>query len=301
MKKIHLFIAFGFLVLLSCSGAKKEIRTVKSSNYELSIAPKQKAVLVLFPGFPGFSTDRKTLEKEALFLQNVENEGVTILFFNVKQKLWLNDVEKIKYADELNFILDSNKIEAKNVCIGGFSSGGNVAVLLSNHLLKTKNNIQPKGVFVIDAPLDIEKLYYNSKNNVAQKVHQDAYNEGLFLVDLLERELGEPSKSLENYQKVSPFTASSNTNENIDFLKNIKVRLYTEPDLEWQKTNRNRTFEDLNAAILEKMYRSFMAAGAKQTKFIQTKNKGFRADGTRHPHSWSIVDRESLLSWMSVN
>ena len=298
MKKIHLFIAFAFLILLSCRSAKKEIKTVKSSNYELSIAPKQKAVLILFPGFPGFSADRKTLEKEAIFLQNIENEGISVLFFNVKQKLWLNDIEKIKYADELNFILDSNKIVAKNVFIGGFSSGGNVAVLLSNHLLKTKNKIEPKGVFVVDSPLDIEKLYYSSKNNVAKKAHQDAYNEGLFLVDLLERELGEPSKSLENYQKASSFTASSNTTENIDFLKNIKVRLYTEPDLEWQKTNRNRTFEDLNAAILEKMYRSFMTAGAKQTEFIQTKNKGFRADGTRHPHSWSIVDRESLIAWI---
>ena len=301
MKKIHFFVAFGFLVLLSCTTVKKEIRTVKNRNYELSIAPKQKAVLILFPGFPGFSADRKTLEKEATFLQNIENEGVSVLFFNVKQKLWLSDVEKIKYAEDLNDILDSNKIETKNVFIGGFSSGGNVAVLLSNHLLKTKNKIEPKGVFVVDSPLDIEKLYYNSKNNVTKKAHQDAYNEGLFLVDLLERELGESSKSLEIYQKISPFTASSNTTENINFLKNIKVRLYTEPDLEWQKTNRNRTFEDLNAAILEKMYRSFIAAGAKQTEFIQTENKGFRADGTRHPHSWSIVDRENLISWILGN
>ena len=301
MKKIHFFIAFGFLVLLSCTTVKKEIRTVKSSNYELSIAPKQKAVLILFPGFPGFSADRKTLEKEATFLQNIENGGVTILFFNVKQKLWLSDVEKIKYAEDLNFILDSNKIVAKNVFIGGFSSGGNIAILLSNHLLKTKNKIEPKGVFVVDSPLDIEKLYYNSKNNVTKKAHQDAYNEGLFLVDLLERELGEPSKSLEIYQKLSPFTASSSTTENIDFLKNIKVRLYTEPDLEWQKTNRNRTFEDLNAAILEKMYHSLLAVGAKQTEFIQTENKGFRADGTTHPHSWSIVDRKNLISWILGN
>jgi len=25
--------------------------------------------------------------------------------------------------------------------------------------------------------------------------------------------------------------------------------------------------------------------------------KGYRADGTRHPHSWSIVDEKKMIDW----
>lgn len=298
MKKINLFLSFILLFLIACTSVKKEIRVVKGANYELRIAPKSKAVLVLFPGF---SENSENVKKEAPFLQNIENEGITILFLDINKKLWLSDDEKIDFSQRLNSIFKSNKIDCKNVYVGGFSSGGNVAFLLVNYLLETKNELQIKGVFAIDSPLDIEKLYKVAKGNIAKKASEDSYNEGLFLVDMLEKTLGEPSKSFENYKKVSPYLASVNYSQNIDFLKNIKIRLYTEPDLEWQKKNRNRDYEDLNAAVLEKLYHSFLDAGAKKTEFIQTKNKGFRADGIRHPHSWSIVEKAELLKWILAN
>ena len=298
MKKINLFLAFILLFLMSCKSIKKGNRVVKGGDYELRIATEQKAILVLFPGF---SENSETIKKEAPFLQNIENEGVTVLLLDKNKKLWLSNDEKIDFSKSLNSIFQSNKIDYKNIYVGGFSSGGNVAFLLTNYLLETKNELQPKGVFAIDSPLDIEKLYKVAKDNIAKKASEDAYNEGLFLVDMLEKTLGEPTKSFENYKKVSPYLASINYSQNIDFLKNIKTRLYTEPDLEWQKINRNRDYEDLNAAVLEKLYYSFSDSGVKKIEFIQTKNKGFRADGTRHPHSWSIVDKAELLKWILAN
>lgn len=33
-------------------------------------------------------------------------------------------------------------------------------------------------------------------------------------------------------------------------------------------------------------------------EYIPTENKGYRSNGERHPHSWSIVDGTDLVNWM---
>ncbi len=35
-----------------------------------------------------------------------------------------------------------------------------------------------------------------------------------------------------------------------------------------------------------------------QVEYIPTENKGYIANGERHPYSWSIVDKEELVDWM---
>ena len=32
---------------------------------------------------------------------------------------------------------------------------------------------------------------------------------------------------------------------------------------------------------------------------MTTIGKGFREDGSRHPHSWSIVDEKELIEWFT--
>jgi hypothetical protein len=36
----------------------------------------------------------------------------------------------------------------------------------------------------------------------------------------------------------------------------------------------------------------------KKIELIKTENKGYRNDGNRHPHSWSIVEVDDLLRWI---
>ncbi|WP_301338810.1 hypothetical protein [Tenacibaculum mesophilum] len=31
---------------------------------------------------------------------------------------------------------------------------------------------------------------------------------------------------------------------------------------------------------------------------LPTTNKGYRANGERHPHSWAIVDKNDLINWI---
>jgi hypothetical protein len=38
--------------------------------------------------------------------------------------------------------------------------------------------------------------------------------------------------------------------------------------------------------------------GNDNAEFINRLGKGFRLDGTRHPHSWSLVDADDCVRWM---
>ena len=294
MKKILSLIIIYFF-LINCKTKIENNLVAKGENYELKIANNQKAVLVLFPCFP---CNIENTKNEAVFLKDIENEGISILLLNFNKKLFLSESDKIDYSNFLNNLFDKYKISKKNIFIGGFSSGGNISILLSNHLLKTKNNIQPKGIFVVDSPLDLERLYINAKSDITKNFNKEAVEEGNFIIELLESEIGNPTENFENYIEKSPYLISSNSINNIENLKNIKTRFYCEPDLEWQLKYKNRKYEELNAFQIEKTYHSLINLNSKNSEFIKTKNRGVRANGEKHPHSWNIVERESLIKWV---
>lgn len=296
MKQIVWFVLIILFVAANCkSNSNTTDRVIKGENYELNIADEQKAVLILFPCFP---CDIENTKTEAEFLKNIEKEGITTLLLNINKKLYLTEAEKIEYAQLLKSIFDINKIVKENVFIGGFSSGGNISVVLSNFLIKTRHAIQPKGIFVVDSPLDLEALYNNAKNDLNKNANAVAVEEGRFLMDLFENGIGNPNKNIEKYKTISPYLISCNSMYNIEYLKDIKIRFYCEPALEWQMENKNRKYEELNAYQLEKTYLALVQCGSRKAELIKTKNRGIRANGEKNPHSWSIVEKENLVGWI---
>lgn len=295
MKK-SVFIIFTLILSGACTPKKAPVQVITGKDYELKIASPQKAVLVLFPCYP---CDIANTKAEAKFLKNIEKQGITTLLLNYNLRLFLSDAEKTEYAKTLNSILNEHNIATNNLYIGGFSGGGNVTMLLSSYLIKSKNAIQPKGIMVVDSPIDLEALYYDSQKDVVKNADPEAVAEGHYLIELLENAFGKPTDHLENYKNASPYLASCKITDNIAYLKDIKTRFYSEPALEWQKQQRNRTYEDLNAYKLEQASKTLKELGSTQTEFIATENRGYRANGDRHPHSWSIVEQGSLVKWMT--
>ncbi|AKK73884.1 hypothetical protein OK18_15840 [Chryseobacterium gallinarum] len=292
-KNILLFVLS--LFLLSCTSGKVVKNTENNNHYEVTRSDNQKAVLVLFPCFP---CDIEHTKAEAGFLKSIEKEGVTTILLDYNQKLFLKESEKKEYAAVLNSIFDQHHIDKANVFIGGFSSGGNVALLLSSFLIKNENAIQPKGLLVVDSPVDLEQLYHNAEKDVAANVDPDAVEEGKFLIGLFDQELGKPDENPATYKTASPYLMTSNSVENIQYLKNIKTRFYCEPDLDWQQQNKGRKFEDLNAFVLKKANEALVNLGNHTAEYIETKNRGIRANGKKHPHSWNIVEQKGLVKWM---
>jgi hypothetical protein len=304
MNRIYLGIYFVFAV--ACApvpgdsvainkSEKLESKVISADGYELLIPAEHEVFLILFPGFPSDATDtKKEFEIEQLALQH----KVAVLFMNFNRHLWLSEDEKIDLERGILDVLVREGIKSEKTFIGGFSSGGNIALLLSNYLKETNSPIQPKGVFVVDSPIDLLGLYENAQKNIDQQLSANAREEARWLVGLFESEFGIGDTSLKHYEATSPFLSKTQNLENLSHLGDLKIRFYSEPDTAWWRINRNTAYGDMNASYIEECSRQFNSRYEPDPiEYIQTENMGYR-NGERHPHSWSIVDKEELIEWM---
>jgi len=209
---------------------------IDTETYEL-IKPlgEQKGVLILFPGFPETPA---SVKQEFKIVQPALKKGIALVLMKFNQRLWLDTEEKFRLASTFNQLMINHQLDSTNIFIGGFSSGGNISLLLANHLAKTKNIIQPKGVFIIDSPVDLLGLYEISKRNIQRNFSSISMQESKNTVNRFNASLGKPKESIDNYEAYAPYTHKTNNINNLAHLQDVKIRLYTEPDIQWWQENR---------------------------------------------------------------
>ncbi len=122
--------------------------------------------------------------------------------------------------------------------------------------------------------------------------------ESNWLLETLGSNFGNPKDGIKKYEDKAVFTYSTDNTSNLKKLKNTKIRLYTEPDTLWWKNNRMADYKQMNAFYIEKLSKSLIGKGYENVEYIPTINKGYRANGDRHPHSWTIVDKNDLINWI---
>ncbi len=267
---------------------------VISKNYELYKAKDAKATLVLFPG--GADSAKETKVNFEIITAAAANQ-VSVLLMNFNRHLWIDEPTTQQLSTELESIFSVNNLNSKNVFIGGMSIGGNVTLTLSDYLVKNKSNITPKGVFIVDSPIDLYALYKSSKKDITNPdFNEDRLAEPKWIINSFEEEFSKDSL-LTNIQKVAPFTQKSNYTS-VPRLKNCKLRFYTEPDSLWWKENRQTDFENTNAYSIQQIAKNLNSEHWDKFELIETENKGFRTNGERHPHSWTIVDVLELIKWI---
>ena len=294
MKKIF-FVLIVVTILFSCKSSISEVNHIIDKEFEIYKVSNSKATLVFFPCFP---CDIENTKNEFPIIEEANKKGVSVILMNYNFKLYLKDSELQNLSKHFNSIFENNKLSTDNVYIGGFSGGGNVTLLLSNYLIKEENSIQPKGVFIVDSPIDLLGLYKVAEKNIISNFSSESVQEANWIIDKFNSEFGNPKDSISLYKKLSPYTLETNTISNLENLKNLKIRLYTEPDFDWWLQNRKNQKDEINSYFIEQLYNDLKIKGFKKIELINTKNKGYRANGARHPHSWSIVDKENLLNWV---
>lgn len=307
MKGIAIILIFTNIGLVSCKWnkpekeeaipEKSEYIEVIQQNYELYKPNKEsKAVLVLFGGFGQYPEEIKS---EFDILEIARDNDLAVVLTNYKSQLWLEENEKPQLASSLQSIFEDNQLPTDNIFLGGFSSGGIVSLLISDFILGTKQfDIDPKGVFIVDSPVDLSAMYNYFEKRVEQEFSEPAIRESIYFLEFLETNIGNPNDAIQAYEDKSVFTSSTNNTSNLNNLKDIKIRFYTEPDTIWWKENRRVEYEELNAFYIKKLYEALNKQGFNKLEYFETRNIGFQANGERHPHSWSIVDKGDLIKWI---
>ncbi|MFT4537004.1 MAG: hypothetical protein ACI9P5_004382 [Saprospiraceae bacterium] len=302
----RLFIMVVLFVLVACSNNKgvkqkeqsapPESTKIVSDDYELIIPNKQDGLLILFPCFPCNAENTRT---EFNIINIAIDNNITVLLLNFNQHLWLSKAEKKDLEKIIFNAVSQNSINTDNTYIGGFSGGGNVSLLLADYLKSTESAIQPKGLFIVDSPIDLLALYKNAQKTIEKNVSEIAVQEANWIVETFDSEFGVGDTAFINYNNKSPYLSETNSTNNLSNLKNLKIRLYSEPDTLWWKVNRQAEYENMNAYYIEQLSNDLSKLyGEDNVAYIKTKNRGYRANGDRHPHSWAIIDEKDLVNWI---
>lgn len=274
-------LIFVCVLFSACSDSKKSnvnatqettYTHVTTTAYELAKPEAETAaVLVLFGGFPEVAKD---IQREFGILKTAKQHRIAVVYVNYNQKLWFEQGELDSLSHQIQEIFTKHALPNTNVFFGGFSSGGNVALHLGNYVTKHTNfGIQPKGIFIVDSPIDLAALYRSAEKNVKRNFSDVSVQEGRFLLKMLGERFGNPAEAIEAYEKYAVFTSQTNYTDNLSGLQDTKLRFYTEPDTLWWRQQRMADYEQMNAFYIKRLSEQLTAKNFKHVTYIPTEKK----------------------------
>ncbi|MCB0667904.1 MAG: hypothetical protein KDC80_18890 [Saprospiraceae bacterium] len=263
--------------------------------YSLVPAKPIKGVVVLLPG----TWDRVeyTLSSAKNLCQQAFDNHIAVISPSINQRLTLND-EVLGFINSVfQDSFQKYSLPKDKVIIGGFSMGGLFSLRYTELAVQDKNKtaITPIAAFSVDGPTDLESMYHTFE--VALERSPNKTEPSYALSEFRKHIGGNPETNRENYLFFSAFSYSEKDGGNAKYLDSIPVRIYNDVDVNWWLENRNTDLYGMNALNQSAMIGFLNRIGNHQAEFINSFGKGYRIDGTRHPHSWSIVDPSEFMNW----
>ena len=255
-----------------------------------------KAVLVLLPG----TWDRAeyVLSNNKQISQLAFDNNIAILAPSVNQRLTLNSVVLNFLNSVFKDAIQNYGLPADKFILGGFSMGGLFSVRYTElaHQDSSKTIVKPIAVYSVDGPTDLENMYHLEERALEKSPNK---TEATYVLNEFRKNIGgSPKENRKNYIYYSTFSKSEKDGGNAKFLKNVPIRIYNDVDVNWWLANRNTDLYGMNALDQSAMINFLHGIGNDKAEFINAFGKGYRLDGTRHPHSWSIVDAVDCVNWI---
>jgi hypothetical protein len=282
-----------------------------TSLFYYTITPKTtKAVLVLFPS--AFESCESVISCNKDLIQKSFDKGImtVVISSNFNRSLSVDQFALDFFNQTFNEIATKNKIAKDKFIMCGLSLGG-MNALRYTELAQDENfktSVKPIAVIGVDPPVDEMGLFYRAQDEVnlyqpdSSKLssgQQNALTEGKMLVtDFKEIYGGTPEQMPNNYIKHSPYTRTEKDGGNAKYLLKTPTRIYCDPDINWHLKNRQRDYYHINASDQTALINFLTLNGNKNAEFKSYVGKGYRLDGTRHPHSWSIIDTDDCIKWI---
>jgi hypothetical protein len=281
------------LTILQAQEINKKSGKVGGKSYSYHVMqPSQsvKGIVLLMPS-------RGEEPRKLFWHTSIPNKLAGAGFITIVPKVDYALVLEEKTKEILNKIVADEsakaKLSASGLFIGGFSSGGAIAAHYAEYLISEKGDASVNGVFLIDPPLDLERLYNAWTGLINSSCPDIIISEAKFIKAYSEKVTGgTPKEKTANYQRLSAFAASDSAGGNARFLKNVPIRLYTEPDLEsmQKKYCWDLSYQNLNSSDLDALDRCLRKLGNTNVEYKRTNGRGL--------HSWNIADPDDLVRWV---
>lgn len=270
-----------------------------AGNPYLVVEPKGpiKGALILLAGF-GQREDEIFPETR---LEEVAYEhNILTVAFAAGNKLYADSITQANLSAVIRDVINRYKVDPKHFVLGGFSAGGMIVlryVELCNQF-PDRFPIHPAGVFMVDSPIDIFSTWDNLEEIAKNNYSEPAVEEAERAMSHIRAEFGVPREHRQVFSELTAFSMDKRYGEPEKFLQQTAVRAYHDVDIAWRLVNRNQTVHNSNYEMTAELINRLLLMGNKKAEFMQTFKTGYRANGMRHPHSWSIVDAVECLQWM---
>ena len=248
-----------------------------------------------------FHSRRDTLEMDLLIQNALENQ-ISVLYVTTENRVefFFNEDKMCEVLTHIKTVCQNLELDASKTMYCGMSLAGTRALKMAIYGRNpcTMNTFQPKALIICDAPLDMVRFHKEMEK--AEKLQYNAItsNEGKWVSAYLEQNLeGTPQTNQSAYINYSPFTYVGDNIDKLSSLRNISIRAYTEPDIEWWIKERGKDYYGMNSIDLAAFINELKLLGHTNANLKITQNKGYKPSGERHPHSWSIVNEKELITW----
>lgn len=256
-------------------------------------AGKAKGLIVFF------NADRDTASK--IFRLTIpRNIGVMFVTTGNRLEFFFDDDRMVQIEKYLHFVLFEHKVPERNLMYAGMSLAGTRAVKFSSFSSSSRSeyHLTPLCLAICDAPLDFVRFWVEMNKAKQVKATPVTTNEATWVTGYLERNLkGTPSNRLDAYLAYSPFSHTNTDTASLARFREIRIGTYTEPDVLWWMRTRKKDYYGMNSLDLAAFINELNILGNTEAQLVVTQDKGYLPDGTRHPHSWSIVDEQELVEW----
>lgn len=284
---IKFTILFTVLITLnSCSGNK--ISDIEfNTNYYFSKSNSNNELFIFLTGYN--QNFQEVITTNSTLLDQLKRKNYSVLFINSSNTFLYDSLELDNIYKKVIQILQDKL--PRSIHIGGFSMGGFGAAKL---LLKfQKENQKCKSLILVDSPLDLgrfTKSIINQINNT-EKISRE---EAKYIYNLMQSKAVSSSISIDSLCRRETIMSGDNalgTKEAL--LLNTKIFVFTNVSLEWQFLNRERSLYDMHALDLSMLLSKQKKSGNSNVFLCLTRIEN------SNPHSWSNLNLDSLIKWVS--
>ncbi len=229
--------------------------------------------------------------------------GLAILYTtttNFFPELFYDDNGPALLDDMLQEVIKKYAIPKSNLFIGGISASGTRALRFVQYCEKGKSRYgtRIKAAFSVDSPLDLERFYLSASSN-RDKFKKGMLWEAALIMEKFPLKLGDfNTENIADYRASSVYSFKSKSGGNAQFLLNVPLLFFHEPDMDWWINERGSTYFDINSFDIIGLVNWLKFSGHENVKLITSTQKGYDKNGNRNCHSWTIVDEVFLINWM---
>jgi hypothetical protein len=270
-----------------------------TSTYYYKIVPKEKPIGVLTI-FPSGGETIENLLKQINLHQAAYNNNLLVI---IPSYNWgtFQRIPDIDFLDGIfKQVVKEHHVSKDNFILCGLSNGGMISLTYGIKAVRDSSTfITPKGIIGIDPPVDYARFYKYCEREIERNFSPAGVGEAKWLLNVYNQIYqGSPDEYPQNYIDASIFSYGVKDGGNTKYLNNIAIRMNSDLNLDYLLNHRKRDLYDWNGTDIVAFINQLKTNGNTNAEVIITQNKGIRLDGTKNPHSWSIMNTDDTMKWI---